>query len=599
MHATPLNFEEVLDKFYIQGQYEMMLLFVSSLDCYDKNILKEVVDNAQRIDSITGDRICFFYFIKNASDSMNEKLTRWIKDLHDFGPLYGEGVQVTMETANDICRHFGILRSDLPAFILVSKDRCEKPLVLSVHKYDDLESFLTPLNTLHAYIYDYKHIVSRYDNEGFVLPQHELDYIREKCIDKLNFCLNSDEGERIIEYLSYNRGYFKAVSTIWELVSSCSVRIAGIIENVRKQIQEHGFDVFISCKSEDYASARELYNYLEHNGFKPFLADISIKEVGIDQYTLLIGEVIGVCQNMIVFASNPDYIKTSYVTAEWEAFVNDINSGHKPNGKLVTILTPDIEVRSLPVWLRNKQSFTTENYKKHLADFLKGTENRRLQELRHRLHEAYYKYTRIHPRYMYRELKDMYEKYIQRIDTDERYFKLRLMELETSHNYSDFELLQRRIEDTLKEWEEAYVNMMCAFEEMEKCEDYLWHQVITAHSEEAIKFYLEKFPDGAYAQEALIQLNIGSDAITNSDTKGIANGDVTHYAAHPEDPTAWTNTKTFEPKVPHIKTESESTVNIWRRLFKRREPAYDVYSSVFAPAEVKRKSHLLIQVYLH
>jgi hypothetical protein len=37
---------------------------------------------------------------------------------------------------------------------------------------------------------------------------------------------------------------------------------------------------------------------------------------------------------MIVFASNPDYIKTSYVTAEWEAFVHDINSDHKPNGKL-------------------------------------------------------------------------------------------------------------------------------------------------------------------------------------------------------------------------------------------------------------------------
>jgi hypothetical protein len=74
---------------------------------------------------------------------------------------------------------------------------------------------------------------------------------------------------------------------------------------------------------------------------------------------------------MIVFASNPDYIKTSYVTAEWEAFVHDINSDHKPNGKLVTILTPDIEVRSLPAWLRNKQSFTTENYKEHLAIIIK------------------------------------------------------------------------------------------------------------------------------------------------------------------------------------------------------------------------------------
>lgn len=60
------------------------------------------------------------------------------------------------------------------------------------------------------------------------------------------------------------------------------------------------------------------YDYLEQNGFKPFLTDISIKEVGIDQYTALIGEVIDICQNMIVLASNPDYVETPYVAAEWQ-----------------------------------------------------------------------------------------------------------------------------------------------------------------------------------------------------------------------------------------------------------------------------------------
>ena len=88
--------------------------------------------------------------------------------------------------------------------------------------------------------------------------------------------------------------------------------MSNILSRIRTEIYEHGFDVFISCKSQDYALAHKLYDYLVYNGFKPFLADTSIKEVGIDQYTALIGEVINVCQNMIVFATDSDYIKTPY-----------------------------------------------------------------------------------------------------------------------------------------------------------------------------------------------------------------------------------------------------------------------------------------------
>ena len=57
---------------------------------------------------------------------------------------------------------------------------------------------------------------------------------------------------------------------------------------------------------------------------------------------------------------------------------------------------------------------------------------------------------------------------------------------------------------------------------------------------------------------------------------------------------------TFEPKALR-KTEpvQSSKFNFWGRLLKKRETLYDVYGSVFAPAEVKRKSWLHIQVYLH
>lgn len=442
MFVTPLNIKQVISNFYRQYRYEFLLLFVSSLDGNDKEILKGIVDNANRIDRITGNRICFFYFIKDTYDSMNERLTRWVKNISDWQPLYGEGVSVTMETADDICRHFGILRSNLPAFILVGKDRWEKPQLFSIDDYDDLESFLTPLNALHAYIDDKKSIISRYDSErrrsvvtqkqvdernnlrrswlaaierlerkkekelslgqtekviereigiqkfhdrlarhpeikvqgedeSVLFPQRELDFIRNKCIEKLNISMNSNDGERIIDMLSSNSGYSDAILEIWKSVSTRDARISRIIENILNKIRKRGFDIFISCKSQDYALAHELYDYLIYNGFKPFLADISIKEVGIDQYTALIGEVIDICQNMIVLASNPDYVETPYVTAEWHTFVNDINTGHKPNAKLVTVLTPNVDIHTLPAWLRDKQSFTTENYKDNLLNFFK------------------------------------------------------------------------------------------------------------------------------------------------------------------------------------------------------------------------------------
>ena len=59
MFVTPLNFEQVLGRFYNQSKYDLMLLIVSSFDGNDRAILKEIVDNAKKIDRIPGDRICF------------------------------------------------------------------------------------------------------------------------------------------------------------------------------------------------------------------------------------------------------------------------------------------------------------------------------------------------------------------------------------------------------------------------------------------------------------------------------------------------------------------------------------------------------------
>lgn len=59
MYITPLIFNKVLDWFYSQQDYKLMLLFVRSFDCNDKGIVKEVVDNVRRISKLHVEKSTF------------------------------------------------------------------------------------------------------------------------------------------------------------------------------------------------------------------------------------------------------------------------------------------------------------------------------------------------------------------------------------------------------------------------------------------------------------------------------------------------------------------------------------------------------------
>ena len=667
MYVTPLNFEQVLDRFYNQIKYELMLLFVSSFDGNDRSILKGIADNAKRIDRITGDRICFFYFIKDAYDGMNESLTRWVKDISEWEPLYGEGVNVTMETADDICRHFGILRSNLPAFILVGKNKREEPQVFSVHDYNDFERFLTPLNILHAYVDDRRSIITRYESkkrgsvitqkqvderneqrhswivalerlekkkakelslgltdktdergqeiqkfrekladnpelklqgedESIIFPQQELDLIRKNSIERLNISLNTSGGERMIDDIASAHGYFNTVLKIWEAVRTRSARISRIIENIRYQICEHGFDVFISCKSQDYALAHELYDYLVYNGFKPFLADTYIKEVGIDQYTALIGEVINVCQNMIVFATDSDYIETPYVAAEWHTFVNDINTGHKPNAKLVNVLAPNIDVHNLPAWLRDKQCFTTENYKDGLIHFLHNRDNVIAERLLDEVNKAYSRirdnadqllrhYRGGEVEYMVCRFKDYVERDYRQIVS--RLDRFRIYGLD-SYDINRLELdeLRVRAKRAYKEWEDGLRQLTQDVEQYIKKDESEWRKAIHYDSAESLESYLEQFPYGRHSHEASERFHYVQDKCERN-----------KMADHDENLSQNSSVSYLPIDISKQTTTCYTYASLWDRLFGRK--TFNVYSSIFAPAEIRLSSHMLVQVYLH
>ena len=122
------------------------------------------------------------------------------------------------------------------------------------------------------------------------------------------------------------------------------------------------YNVFISCKSEDYSFAQPIHDFLIANGLKVFFADAELKEKAESQYADVIDEALDATKHLIVVATSIEHIKSKWVKYEWSTFSNDLKSNYR-DGNLITILSPTITPRMLPASLRHMQSFTVDNYK--------------------------------------------------------------------------------------------------------------------------------------------------------------------------------------------------------------------------------------------
>lgn len=133
------------------------------------------------------------------------------------------------------------------------------------------------------------------------------------------------------------------------------------------------YDIFISCKSEDYKYAEEVYDFLTENHFKTFLASKELRKLGDSQYRQSIEEALDTTEHLIVFASDPEYPKSKYVAYEWGLFVDEKISGRK-EGNILTVLK-DMNAGDLPIGLRRYESFQYETYKDSLLDYVETKEH--------------------------------------------------------------------------------------------------------------------------------------------------------------------------------------------------------------------------------
>lgn len=71
-----------------------------------------------------------------------------------------------------------------------------------------------------------------------------------------------------------------------------SARNVGKNSNSKKYLDNMEYDVFISCKSEDYIYAEEIYNFLKENGFNVFLANKELRQMGDSEYRKAISQAL-------------------------------------------------------------------------------------------------------------------------------------------------------------------------------------------------------------------------------------------------------------------------------------------------------------------
>lgn len=121
------------------------------------------------------------------------------------------------------------------------------------------------------------------------------------------------------------------------------------------------YDVFISCKSEDYPLAKPIYDYLVECGLVVFLASVELRKSGVAVFGKVIDAALESAEHMIVFTSKAEYVTTTYVEDEWRTFDNEIRSGRK-SGNIITVLK-GVSVANLPIGLRKYQSFDYNDYR--------------------------------------------------------------------------------------------------------------------------------------------------------------------------------------------------------------------------------------------
>ncbi len=354
MLSTYLSFSDI-QRWFSTSPYEYLMMFLP-VSGEGTDIVEYVRQRQHDINCLTGDRIAYIYF------HADHNQPNPIMGVHSWMPP--ESILCNYVVAEDACKYYHFRRYNLPAILLIPKNgTCE---LFSIRNLNDLNSYFSPIGIITSYLRDLAEMRS--------LPaveQHkEFNKALEAYSSKLYRATFMPDCESYLRRIQDNVCISMELLTIFRWVRDRTLNMNAIIEELNIQIRNENFDTFISCKSQDYEAAYSLYEQLSENGYKPFIADKSLRQLASDNYGYIIRTIISSCSNMIVYVTDINYMTTSYVWCEWNQFLDEQSAGHN-RGKIFSIIPDGANAFELPSGLRTKQFFTLNNYREKIIPFLR------------------------------------------------------------------------------------------------------------------------------------------------------------------------------------------------------------------------------------
>ena len=128
------------------------------------------------------------------------------------------------------------------------------------------------------------------------------------------------------------------------------------------------YDAFISFKhsgrggglTPDADTARAVYEALTAAGVRTFFSPECLKHHVQGRFTRSIEAALESAKFLVLVASCREHIDSPWVETEWDTFINDVSSGHKPEGDLVILNCGELAPATLPLFLRCHSMFRRE-----------------------------------------------------------------------------------------------------------------------------------------------------------------------------------------------------------------------------------------------
>ncbi len=196
----------------------------------------------------------------------------------------------------------------------------------------------------------YSDIVQKYPENsdaywGRVLSRYGIKYEDDFDGRKIPTCYAAS-----IESVLQDRDYKRALELADAEKRAHYEQQAAYIERVRREWvekakKEKPYDIFICYKDSDIANgiertrdsvaAQELYLHLKEKGYRVFFSRETLREKTGEKYEPYIFNALSTARMMLVYASNPDYITSTWLKNEWTRYKKRMENGEKPQNSLI------------------------------------------------------------------------------------------------------------------------------------------------------------------------------------------------------------------------------------------------------------------------